>query len=58
MDRLSSLALSLAGGERQLPCGDDFKKHVVHLDSGSAIHCTLRAHIWKFLLILQDRLLD
>lgn len=36
---LSLSALRLAGGERQLPCGDDCKKHV-HLDSGSVIHCT------------------
>jgi hypothetical protein len=32
--------LSLAGDQRQLPCGDDYKEYVVHLDSGFAIHCT------------------
>jgi hypothetical protein len=36
---LSLSALSLAGDGRQLPCGDDSKKYVVHLDSGFAIHC-------------------
>jgi len=35
---LSLSALSLAGDGRQLPCGDDYKKYVVHLDSGFAIH--------------------
>jgi hypothetical protein len=38
---LSLSALSLAGGERQLPCGDDCRKYVVHPDSGSAIHCNV-----------------
>lgn len=33
--------LRLAEDERQLPCGDNFKKYVVHLDSGFAIHCTV-----------------
>jgi hypothetical protein len=36
---LSLSALSLAGGGRRLPCGDDCRKYVVHLDRGSAIHC-------------------
>ena len=38
---LSLSVLSLAGDQRQLPCGDDYKEYVVHLDSGFAIHCTL-----------------
>ena len=36
---LSLSVLSLAGDQRQLPCGDDYKEYVVHLDSGFAIHC-------------------
>ena len=32
--------LRLVEDERQLPCGDKFKKYVVYLDSGFAIHCT------------------
>jgi hypothetical protein len=36
---LSLSALSLAGCERQLPCGDRCKEYVVHPDSGFAIHC-------------------
>ena len=36
---LSLTVLSLADDHRQLPCGDDYKKYVVHLDSGFAIHC-------------------
>jgi hypothetical protein len=36
---LSPSALGLAAYERQLPCGDDFRKYVVHLDSGSATDC-------------------
>jgi hypothetical protein len=39
--------LRLMGGERQLPCRDDCKKHLVRLDSASAIHCTS-------LLIIKD----
>ena len=39
---LSLSVLSLAGDQRQLPCGDDYKEYVVHLDSGFAIHCTKR----------------
>lgn len=37
---LSLSVLRLAEDERQVPCGDDYKKYVVHLDSGFAIHCT------------------
>jgi hypothetical protein len=40
---LSLSILSLAGDQRQLPCGDDYKEYVVHLDSGFAIHCTTLA---------------
>ena len=40
---LSLSVLSLAGDQRQLPCGDDYKEYVVHLDSGFAIHCTAEA---------------
>jgi hypothetical protein len=36
---LSLSVLSLAGDQRQLPYGDDYKEYVVHLDSGFAIHC-------------------
>ena len=36
---LSLSILSLAGDQRQLPCGDDYKEYVVHLDSGFAIYC-------------------
>jgi hypothetical protein len=39
---LSLSDLRLADGERQLPCGEDCRKYVVRLDSGSAIHCTVR----------------
>jgi hypothetical protein len=42
---LSLSALSLAGGERQLPCGDDRRRYVVHLDSGSAIHFNAQRNI-------------
>jgi hypothetical protein len=38
---LSLSCLRLADDERQAPCGDNLKKYVVHLDSGSAIHCTI-----------------
>ena len=36
---LSLSALSLAGCERQLPCGDRCKEYVVHSESGFVIHC-------------------
>jgi hypothetical protein len=40
---LSLSVLSLAGDQRQLPYGDDYKEYVVHLDSGFAIHCSRQA---------------
>ena len=39
---LSLTVLSLAGDQRQLPCGDDYKEYAVHLDSGFAIHCNYK----------------
>ena len=36
---LSLSSSRLAEDERQVPCGENFKKYVVHLDSAFAIHC-------------------
>jgi hypothetical protein len=41
--------LRLAEDERQLPCGDKFKKYVVHLDSGFAFHCTCSTSFFCFI---------
>ena len=48
---LSLSILSLAGDQRQLPCGDDYKEYVVHLDSGFAIHCILASNFLQWMAV-------